>query len=130
MTLNDALNYPWNSQGITTMIRQIFKEFELEKKDTELKDIDGKSIYADSSVFEFDFYLNMDKCDKLIGYFYFNDEIKAFNIKVLDNEISEIGYAKYYKIIKNFKIIDTIQENKLNLIEDKYEKRNKRYNYI
>lgn len=79
-----------------------------------LKDINNKKIYADSSIIEF-------REDKDLGYGYFTyDFIKLrYIIKVISsNEIYnnlELPYES--SIMKNIKIIDTIQENKLGLIK-------------
>lgn len=72
-----------------------------------INDIDGKKIYADSSIFEFETEIGKRKgyftfCEKTLRYHIFDLALKAF-----------VGYSLLYK---NFKIIDTIQENKLGLV--------------
>lgn len=78
-----------------------------------LKDINGKNIYADSSIFEFK---NSQLWNKYNGIFFYNKERLCYQIRIIDgirnNEI--IPYDRY---CYDFKIIDTIQENKLGLIK-------------
>ena len=82
-------------------------------KDIGLKDINEKSIYADSSIVEFK---NSQLWNKYNGIFFYNKEKLCYQIKIIgsirNNEI--IPYDKY---CSDFKIIDTIQENKLGLIK-------------
>lgn len=81
--------------------------------DIGLKDINGKNIYADSSIVEFK---NSQLWNKYNGIFFYNKEKLCYQIKIIDgirnNEI--IPYDRY---CSDFKIIDTIQENKLGLIK-------------
>ena len=82
-------------------------------KDIGLKDINGKKIYADSSIVEFN---NSKLWNKYNGIFFYNKERLCYQIKIIgsirNNEI--IPYDKY---CSDFKIIDTIQENKLGFIK-------------
>lgn len=73
-----------------------------------IEDIEGNKIYADSSIVEFE---NIGT--KKIGYFNFNKTSLCYEIIHLP---SMNGFAFEPRIMDNFKIIDTIQENKLGLI--------------
>ncbi len=100
------------------IIQKHLKEIEKESKNTQLKDIDGKSIYADSSIFEFN-YIG-DDCKKyyFIGWLEVNIEEQRSEINILnDSKVIHLWY-KHDKI-SNIKIVGTIQENKLKLIKDK-----------
>lgn len=77
------------------------------------KDSNKNKIYADCSIIEFNF-----ENKKLIGYFHFEKKSLAYDIRVLNNNIYSIGYAHFNNKIKKLKIIDTIQENKLELIKE------------
>lgn len=82
-----------------------------------LKDINGKSIYADSSIVEFDKY-SCGHSEQLKGFIRESSPM-IFQIVILDNDIWNILYWHEFRhSIKNFKIIDTIQENKLGLIKE------------
>ena len=93
-------------------------------KDIGLKDINGKSIYADSSIVEF---TNDNNKKQYQGYFkydlYHQRMFFWFLCCVRDNK--SFGYlgegldrVEYLPCaMTNFKIIDTIQENKLGLIK-------------
>ena len=82
-------------------------------KNTELKDINGKSIYADSSIVEFN---NSQLWNKYNGIFFYNKERLCYQIRIIDGtRNSEI--IPYDRYCSDFKIIDTIQENKLGLIK-------------
>ena len=81
-----------------------------------IKDINNKSIYADSSIVEFEHYTQT-----YIVTFHFDlSELKYFT-KVLatSDKGVVIGYEREYSVINecDFKIIDTLQENKLGLIK-------------
>ena len=87
-------------------------------------DINGKKIYADCSIVEFDFrYIEI--CDlepwKLVGYFKFNINTLRYEIKILDikneNKIAWRSLDYDEDLMSNIKIIDTVQENKLGLIK-------------
>lgn len=86
-----------------------------------LKDINGKSIYADSSIVEFDYLVDIENefFQKRIGIFYFEKTFLAYHISFLTGTNRKGGNADNYNAfgMKNFKIIDTIQENKLGLIK-------------
>ena len=87
-----------------------------------LTDINGKSIYADSSIVEFDYLVDIENeiFQKRIGVFYFEKTFLAYHISFLSGINRIGGNADNYNAfgIKNFKIIDTIQENKLGLIKN------------
>ena len=74
-----------------------------------LKDINGKSIYADSSIVEFE---HKDK--KLQGFFRYSKMRLSYVIEDLYNDMGEMVYDGSQN---NFKTIDTIQENKLGLMK-------------
>ena len=105
-------------------IKELLDYIELEKNDTGLKDINGKSIYADSSIVEF---TNNNNKKQYQGYFkydlYHQRMFFWFLCCVRDNK--SFGYlgegldrVEYLPCaMTNFKIIDTIQENKLGLIK-------------
>ncbi len=81
-----------------------------------LKDIEDDKIYADSSIVEFEHFTQT-----YIVTFHFDlSELKYFTrvLSTSDKGV-EIGYEREYSVIKecDFKIIDTIQENKLGLIK-------------
>ena len=79
------------------------------------KDINGKSIYADSSIVEFD-YKRAIKCDieKRVCYFVYCNHGLKYWLKFA----GDVGTFEFDpQQCKNFKIIDTIQENKLGLIK-------------
>jgi len=80
--------------------------------DIGLKDINGKSIYADCSIVEFN---NSQLWNKHIGIFFYNKDKLCYQIKIINgNRNNEI--IPYDRYCSDFKIIDTIQENKLGLI--------------
>lgn len=82
-------------------------------KDIGLKDINGKGICADCSIVEFN---NSQLWNKYIGIFFYNKDKLCYQIKIIDgNRKDEI--IPYDKYCSDFKIIDTIQENKLGLIK-------------
>ncbi len=70
-------------------------------------DINGNKIYADSSIVEFNI---LDS--KYRGFFTYNSARLRYEI-----EISSKESIIYDGGVKDFKIIDTIQENKLGLIK-------------
>jgi len=97
-----------------------------------LKDINGKNIYADSSIIEFQLKDDVIFADftgakptiwneiKMIGYFVFNNEYLRYEIDIIDwgkNKTKSNFVCLYYNLatMSQFKIIDTIQENKLGL---------------
>ena len=72
------------------------------------KDISDKKIYADCSIVEFeDVHLNLHK-----GYFQYSNTSLKYFIRLLCGATVDYDFYRY----GNFKIIDTIQENKLGLI--------------
>ena len=81
-----------------------------------LKDINGKSIYADSSIVEI--AINYKKSGNRVstGYFKFNKEYLRYEVVFIDGYMK--GKNEFYNgFMHRFKIIDTIQENKLGLIK-------------
>lgn len=98
------------------------------------QDINGQEIYADCSIFEFEL---IDKClfddftgkkptilnkINMKGYFVFNNEELRYEIEILDRDKSKtksqfICLYFNFETMNNFKIIDTIQENKLGLVK-------------
>ena len=85
--------------------------------DLGLRDINDELIYSECSIvqFEFEFY------NIIRGYFQFNKRSLSYDIVFLDKyeDYVSINYGNetYSRNIKDFKIIDTIQENKLGLIK-------------
>ena len=77
-------------------------------------DIEGNKIYADSSIVEFGHKNNHSpNAFKLKGVFKFNTKELRYFIECFT------GHKISYDSKQNFKIIDTLQENKLGLIGDK-----------
>ena len=118
---NNSKVYKWLSDNTL----KPFKENEVQLlKDIELKDIEGKSIYADCSVIEFD-YLFDDGKSHYKGYFTYDNENARYKIRAyefskdkkvkINNTLWHIPFEK--SRVTNIKIIDTIQENKLGLIK-------------
>ena len=89
-------------------------------------DINDKKIYADCSIVEFEYTYINNIVHKVIAYFYFDDKDLAYYMKILNNPPcfidsinGDIKKLQYYGIAcdcKNFKVVDTIQENKLGLV--------------
>ena len=77
-----------------------------------LKDINGKTIYADSSIVEF-----KNIGSNYTGYFTFDLVKLCYKIIVLDIKSVRKEFIFNSNNIENIKIIDTIQENKLGLIK-------------
>lgn len=99
-----------------------------------LNDINNNKIYADCSIVEFILKDEVKFVDftgrkptiwneiKMIGYFTFNVEDLRYKINIIDwdkNKTKAQFSCLYYNLTNmyNFKIIDTIQENKLGLIK-------------
>lgn len=80
-----------------------------------LNDIDGKKIYADSSIVEFE-YGSKNNRHKKIGVYVYDKNIAGYYICDINNKNIAIAHHLSYPIT-NIKIIDTIQENKLGLIK-------------
>jgi len=74
-------------------------------------DIENNKIYADCSIVEFTV---ADYKTKDIGYFTYDSDYTSYLVKNLRGVA--LKYSK--KFIRNLKIIDTIQENKLGLIKE------------
>lgn len=86
-------------------------------KNIDLKDINEKSIYADSCIVEFDKCSQDGHSEQLKGFIRESSPM-IFQIVILDNDIWNVLYWHEFRhSIKNLKIIDTIQENKLGLIK-------------
>lgn len=72
-------------------------------------DINGKKIYADCSIVEFDCKIWGTTIEKPKGYFEFNKDTLRYVICAFSNSgIRRIAFDNEY--VKNLKIIDTIQE--------------------
>ena len=86
------------------------------------KDINDKEIYADCSIVEFKATFSGGYFTTIKGYFYFDELKKELRVKLLGSTFRDsfrgidTDSMKYdYEYMKDFKIIDTIQENKLGL---------------
>ena len=87
------------------------------------KDINGKKIYADSSIVEFDFQgFGETTTETYRGFIEWNKDRFRYDINVFshadrrgDNYIFDLG--KCLSNISDLKITDTIQQNKLGLIK-------------
>lgn len=79
-----------------------------------LNDINNNKIYADCSIVEFEWKISGLK---KVGYFYYSNEYLCYMIKWVSEYTSDVLFYDKYTM-KNFKIIDTIQENKLGLIKE------------
>ena len=93
-------------------IKELLDYIELEKNDTGLKDINGKNVYADSSIVEF-----KNIGSNYNGYFTFDIVKLCYKVIVLDIKSVRKEFIFNSNNIENIKIIDTIQENKLGLIK-------------
>ena len=94
-------------------------------KDIGLKDINGKSIYANSSIVEFTIREDGIKLP-VNGYFKFDPIFLRYYIRIIEDKgvgnryylgLQVVPWDKYCDYIRDIKIIDTIQENKLGLIK-------------
>lgn len=79
-----------------------------------LKDINNNKIYADCSIVEFEWKISGFK---KVGYFYYSNEDLCYMAKGVSEYTSDVLFYDKHTM-KNFKIIDTIQENKLGLIKE------------
>ena len=81
-------------------------------------DIEGNKIYADSSIVELNFKprFDIETTEYVIGFFTFCTKELRYVIKVLNKHLFDTLYYDEYTIL-NLKIIDTLQENKLELLE-------------
>jgi len=87
-------------------------------------DIEDNKIYADSSIFEFDYdsLIGIVSYRKLKGFFYFELKTLSYRIKLMHplffrgKDFNDLLY--HNRSMSNFKIIDTLQENKLGLYGD------------
>lgn len=87
-------------------------------QDIGLKDINNKSIYADSSIVEFEYLDKKLESHYVVGHFYFNKTELKYWIKILKCETLKYGNIGFVNArLKSIKIIDTIQENKLGLVK-------------
>ena len=96
-------------------LKELLDYIELEKNDIGLKDINGKSIYADSSIVEW--HHSQDNIYN--GYFKWNQKELCYEVIIIDSDDNYNGIELkfFYLRMNNLKIIDTIQENKLGLIK-------------
>ena len=94
----------WKQIDPITKECRLFESFD----DTELKDINGKSIYADSSIVEY----GIQKWKVIYNVFQMSYELECVSNKSLSNMRLTGAYQN------QLKIIDTIQENKLGLIKN------------
>ena len=94
-------------------LKEILDYIELEKKDIGLKDINGKSIYIDSSICKVNYFSSSDWISDYC-YFSFDTENLRYIVHLI-NEKEIVDYESSY--FDCFEIIDTIQENKLGLIK-------------
>ena len=85
-----------------------------------LEDISNNKIYADCSIVEFELIIN-PVCRTVVlnrkGVFKYDKDLCAYIIEWIDEDRILI-FSTSFKHIKNIKIIDTIQENKLGLIKE------------
>lgn len=113
--INQVLDFLDCDNPKTTILEYLedeFKEINKNSRDIGLKDINGKSIYADSSIVEFDYKYLSGLVEKCIGCFIYDKEELLYTIKLVGTPSENcIDYLK--SSMSNFKIIDTIQENKL-----------------
>ena len=107
----------WETSFGATFGKEILKELldyiELEKNDIGLKDINGKSIYNDSSICKVNYFSSSDWISDYC-YFSFDTENLRYTVHLI-NEKEIVDYESAY--FDCFEIIDTIQENKLGLIK-------------
>ena len=82
-------------------------------KNIGLKDINGKSIYADSSIVEFQWINGFGNVQTDWGVFKYDIDYLQYLIYEENEDINKSSI----KDVLNIKIIDTIQENKLGLIK-------------
>jgi len=75
-----------------------------------IKDINNKTIYADSSIVECDYYEDFKDKATIRGYFKYDDKDLAYYFIFLN---SNRGSELFINLdLQNIKIIDTIQDNK------------------
>lgn len=94
-------------------LKELLGYIELEKKDIGLKDINGKSIYIDSSICKVNYFSSSDWISDYC-YFSFDTENLRYIVHLI-NEKEIVDYESSY--FDCFEIIDTIQKNKLGLIK-------------
>lgn len=81
------------------------------------QDINGQEIYADCSIVEFELDKTFGEISKLQkGYFSYNNDYLCYDWVDLTNN-RKVRLGLHFNQLKNIKIIDTIQENKLGLIK-------------
>lgn len=88
------------------------------------KDINDKKIYSGSSIVEFEYCYEDYGWQDFVGYFYYDSDLLQYRLKCYEtNTDSDFKKGSLYVMTfeksrtRNFKIIDTIQENKLGLIK-------------
>ena len=96
-------------------LKELLDYIELEKNDIGLKDTNGKSIYANSSIVEW----CHPQGNIYNGYFKWNQKELCYEVITIDSNDNYNGIKLkfFYLQMNNLKIIDTIQENKLGLIK-------------
>lgn len=113
-----VISIDYECSDAVLMNNQIEKDYKIPEEvlifeHTELYDLSGNKIYADCSIVEFEW--GQDK-HNIIGYFTFNKEFLQYEIIMLNVQKNKsLAYSPHNCF--NFKIIDTIQENKLGLIK-------------
>lgn len=133
-------SYSVGNKLIKPLVKIKGKDFKILNEECQIfnyinkKDINNKKIYADCSIVEFILKDEAIFADftgrkptiwneiKMIGYFTFNDEDLRYEIDIIDWEKSKTKSqfsCLYYNFdrMSDFKIIDTIQVNKLGLIK-------------
>lgn len=99
--------YSLNQDGKVCFMNVIHKNLQA-FQDIGIEDINNNPIYADCSIVEFE-YLG----DKYKGYFRYNNNFARYDLVLLSQKDTCVIDDNF----QNFKIIDTIQENKLGLIK-------------
>jgi len=88
-------------------------------ENTEIMDTEEHSIYAEVHIFSFKHkQKEFAKPSSYKGFFKWNNDKKSFVLYVFEDDLGLIEYGNYDNDnMFDFKIIDTIQENKLGLIK-------------
>lgn len=79
-----------------------------------MQDVNEKEIYADCSIVEFGYKVGTAKH---IGFFFYDNETLSYKLEILSNKFNGEKW-NFCSSMNDFKIIDTIQENKLGLINE------------
>lgn len=108
--------YNWDSDSYLKPFKQNMELLNYIGKN----DISNNKIYADCSIVEFELIIN-PVCRTVVlnrkGVFKYDKDLCAYIIECIDEDRILI-FSTSFKHIKNIKIIDTIQENKLGLIKE------------